>query len=186
MIPFNKERKYLLAAGMVLLLAGAVYRFYPSLSNIFTRTDEMIFTENQLSKYREAVREKAVLEAKLLSAQRALAQAEAALLSGETSALAAVEIQNMMNRLGEQQKIRIESMRVLKPKAIEKTEYMTVPVQVAMTASIRQIKDLLLGIEKSRTLLKISNIQIRQIRGNQPEVLSCSFVVEGFMKSREG
>ncbi len=185
MIPLNRERKYLLIGGMLLLLAGAVYRFYPSFSNVFTKSDEVIFKESQLIKYRKAVQEKKLLEAELLSTERELAKAEAALLSKGTPALAAVDIQNMMNDLGEQKDLEIKSMRVLKPKVLDSGGYMTVPLQVKMIASIRQLKEVLFSIENSHKLLKVKNLVIRPGSAKHPESLNYTLVVEGFMKSEE-
>jgi hypothetical protein len=182
-IPLNRERRYLLIGGMVLLLAGAVYRFYPGFSNVVTKPDEVTFKENELIKYRKALQEKNLLEEELLSAERELARNEAALLSKGTAALAAVDIQNMINDFAQQKKIEIKSMRVRKAKPLDSSGYMTVPVEITMITSIRQLKDMLFGIENSQKLLKVSTIRIRQPNINRPEELYCTFVVEGFMKS---
>lgn len=185
MITLNRERRYLLIGGMILLLAGAVYRFYPSFSSLFTGSDEVIFKENELIKYQKALQEKTILDAELISAERGLAKAEAALLSKATPALAAVDIQNMMNDLGEQKEIEIKSMRVLKPENLDRGGYMTVPVEVTMIASIRQLKDLLFSIENFHKLLRVKTIRIGQFNLHREEELSCTFVIEGFMKSEE-
>jgi len=184
-IPLNRERKYLLIGGMLVLLVGAVYRFYPSFSNLFTAPEDLTFKETELLKYKKVLQKKNALEAQFLSAQNGLARAEAALLSQGTPSLAAVEIQNMINELGEQKKIEIKSMRVLKPERPDQGEYMTVPVQVTMTASIRQLKDVLFRIENSQTLLRVSSMRIRQSNAKRPEELFCTLVVEGFMKYEE-
>lgn len=182
MIPLNKEKRYLLIAGMVLLLVGAVYRFYQDFLDVFTRPDEVTFKENELTRYRKALQEKGLLEAELLSTERELARNEAALLSKGTASLAAVDIQNMVNDLGELKKVDIKSMRVLEPKRLENAGYMTVPLEIAMTGSIRQLKEVLFGIENSQKLLKVSAIRIRIPNMNHPEELHCTVVVEGFMK----
>ena len=182
MIPLNRERRYLLIGGMVLLLAGAVYRFYPGFSNVFTKPDEATFKENELIKYRKALQEKTLLEQELLAAELELAKNEAALLSKGTPALAAVDIQNIINDLGQQKKIEIKSMRVREPKRLDNDGYMTVPLEITMIASIRQLKEVLFSIENSQKLLKVSTIRIRQSNINRPEELYCTFVVEGFMK----
>ena len=127
--------------------------------------------------------EKNLLEEELLSAERELARSEDSLLSKGTAALAAVDIQNMINDLGRQQKIEIKSMRVRKAKPLDSGGCMTVPVEITMIASIRQLKDMLFGIENSQKLLKVSTIRIRQSNINRPEELYCTFVVEGFMES---
>ena len=86
MIPLNRERKILLISGVVLLLAGAVYRFSPDIPSVFSGSDEMSVKEKELMKYREVLQEKNRLEATLISAERELARAEAGLLPQKTSA----------------------------------------------------------------------------------------------------
>jgi hypothetical protein len=181
-VPLNRERKILLICGMVLLLAGAVYRFSPDIPSFLSGSDERSFKVKELMKYREVLREKKRLEVTLLSAERELARAEAGLLPQETPALAAADIQNMLNNIAEQRHIHIESIRVLKPKPTENGDYITIPLEVIMTASIRQIKDVLFFIENSQRLLKITAMRIRLTNIRNPEQIYCSFTVEGFMK----
>jgi hypothetical protein len=173
-----------LICGVVLLLAGAVYRFSPDIPSLFSGSNQMSYKEKELMKYRAVLQEKRRLEATLISAERELARAEAGLLPQKTSALAAAEIQNMLNNIAEQKNIKIESMRVLKSVPMEEKEYITIPLEVIMTASIRQIEEVLFSIENSQRLLKISAIRIRLTNVRNPEKIYCSFTVEGLMKSR--
>ena len=143
----------------------------------------MSFKEKELAKYRQVLQEKKRLEVALISAERELGRAESGLLPQETSALAAADIQNTLNNIAEQKNIRIESMRVLKSKPTENGEYTTIPLEVIMTASIRQIEDVLFFIENSQRLLKITAIRIRLTNVRNPEKIYCSFTVEGLMKS---
>ena len=116
MVPLNRERKILLICGMVLLLAGAAYRFSPSLPSFFGKSDEVSFKERELAKYREVLQEKRKVEKRMISMERELAQTEAGLLSKATHALAAVEIENMLSDMIEKGGMRLHSMRVLKSK----------------------------------------------------------------------
>lgn len=182
-VPLNRERKILLICGAVLLLAGAAYRFSPEIPSLFSGSNEMSFKEKELMKYRGVLQEKNRLEATLISAERELARAEAGLLPQETPALAAADIQNMLDSVAEQKNIRIESMRVLKSKPTENGKYITIPLEVIMTASIRRIEEVLFFIENSQRLLKITAIRIRLTNVRNPDQIYCSFTVEGLMKS---
>jgi hypothetical protein len=172
-----------LICGAVLLLGGAVYRFSWHIPSLFSGSHEMSFKEKELMKYRGVLQEKSRLEATLISAERELARAEAGLLPQQTPALAAADIQNMINNVADQKNIRIESMRVLKSKPTENGKYIAIPLEVIMTASIRQIEEVLFFIENSQRLLKITAIRIRLTNVRNPEQLYCSFTVEGLMKS---
>lgn len=182
MAPIAKERKYILIGGILLLLAGAAYRFLPAIESVFAKSDEMQFKEMELEKYRAALRKKTLLQAERVAAERELARVEAGLLTPSTPALAAVDIQNMLNNIAEQKKIVIRSMRVLEPKPVEAEQYLTIPLEVTATASIRQVKELLFRIENAPKLLKVIKLRIRLPNYRRPEEIYTSFTVEGFMK----
>ena len=160
-----------------------MYRFSSSIPSLFSGSDEMSFKQKELMRYREVLQEKSQLEATLISAERELARAEAGLLPQQTPALAAADIQNMINNVADQKNIRIESMRVLKSKPTENGKYIAIPLEVIMTASIRQIEEVLFFIENSQRLLKITAIRIRLTNVRNPDQIYCSFTVEGLMKS---
>jgi Tfp pilus assembly protein PilO len=183
MVPLNRERKIILICGMVLLLAGAAYRFSSSLPSFFGKSDEVSFKEKELTKYREVLQEKRKVEMRLISVERELARVEAGLLSQATSALAAVEIENMLSDMIEKEGMRLLSMRVLKSEPTEKGEYMTVPVEIKMIANIRQIKEVLFTIKNSKKLLRVASIRLRLPNIRRPEEIDCTMVVEGLMKS---
>jgi hypothetical protein len=182
-IPLNRERKILLICGVVLLLAGAVYRFSPDVPSLFSGSDEMHFKEMELMKYRRVLKDKMRLDTALVSTERELARIEAGLLSQGTPTLAAVDIQNMLSDIAEQKEIMIRSMRSLQSKPAEKGEYITIPVEVNMRGSIRQIKEMLFLIENSSKLLKITAIRIRLPNPLRPEEIHSTFTVEGLMKN---
>lgn len=183
MIPLNRERKVILICGIVLLLAGAVYRFSPSLPSFFGKSDEVSFKERELAKYREVLQEKRKVEMRLISMERELARTEAGLLSQATPALAAVEIENMLSDMIDKEGMRLRSMRELKSEPTENGEYMTVPVEVKMMAAIRQIQKVLFAIKNSNKLLRVDSIRIRLPNIRRPEEIDCTIVTEGLMKS---
>jgi hypothetical protein len=183
MVSLNRERKIILICGIVLLLAGAVYRFSPSLPSFSGKSDEVSFKEQELTKYREVLQEKRKVERRLISVERELARTEAGLLSQSTSALAAVEIQNMLSDMIDKKGMRRHSMRVLKSEPTEKGEYMTVPVEVKMMATIRQIQEVLFAMKNSNKLLRVASIRIRLPNIRRPEEIDCTMVIEGLMKN---
>ena len=185
MVPLSRERKSLLICGIVLLLVGAVYRFSPNIPSVFSGSDEMSFKEKELLRYRKVLQEKKRLEATLLSRERELARVEAGLLSRGTPALAAVDIQSLINDIAGQKMVTIQSTRVLQSKPTENEEYISVPVQVNMIAAVQPLVDILFFIENSAKLLKITNIRIRLPNVLRPEDIYCQFTVEGLMKNEE-
>lgn len=185
MVPLNRERKILLVCGVVLLLAGAMYRFSPDIPSLFSGSDEMRLKEKELMKYRSVLQDKRRLEGALVSAERELARAEAGLLSQGTPTLAAVDIQNMLSDIAEQKGMTVQSTRLLQSKPAGKGEYITIPVEVRMKGSIQQIKEMLFLVENSSKLLKITAIRIRLPDPLRPERIDSTFTVEGLMKSEK-
>ncbi len=186
----NKERKYILVIGAAVLLAAAFYRFSPETESFFQGKNEILREQEKRARYREMLQEKDRLEAKLISARRELAMLEAGLLTGETPALAAVEIQNIVNEIAAQSQVEIQSMQILQhqtPGSDRESVYLSVPVQVNLTAGIRQLKEVLYKIENAPKLLKISSIRIRPHRRGrgQADMVQSHFTVEGFMKEKK-
>ncbi|GBC60194.1 hypothetical protein DENIS_1145 [Desulfonema ishimotonii] len=181
----TKERKYILIIGAVLLVIGAMYRFSGEIGNLFAGGDETLVRQKQVLKYRKVVREKGLLQERFNVLNRTLSRSESGLLTGGTSALAAVDIQNILNDIAGRSQAEIRTMRVMRP--VEPEEggvYIAVPVQVALDVTIRQLEDILYRIENSPRLLKISNIRIRLPNTRNPEKIQVTFTVEGFMKDK--
>jgi len=179
----NRERKYILIIGVIVLLAGAVYRFLPDNPGaLFSGSREISLKEKKLARYRETVQEKEHLEAELRRLQTELNLFESKLLSGGTPALAAVEIQNIVNEIAARGETEIQSMQILPSRILKDSPYVPVPVQVTMSGSVRQLKDILYQIENSQKILKISSIRIRPQHRRQSDGVQSEFTVEGFMK----
>ncbi|MEZ4524577.1 MAG: type II secretion system protein GspM [Desulfobacterales bacterium] len=178
----NRERKYILLVGMAVLLTGAAYRFFPEDGILFSGREEIALKEKKLARYRETVQEKENLEAGLRKLQAELNLLESGLLSGGTPALAAVEIQNLVNEIAAKGEAEIQSMQILPSKPAKDSSYIPVPVQVTLSGSIRQLKEILYNIENSPKILKISSIRIRPQHRRQSDGVQSEFTVEGFMK----
>jgi hypothetical protein len=182
----NKERKYILTAGALLLLIGAVYRFFPEIEAFQPSGEEIILKQKKLIKYRQTVEERSQTDAKLIALNRSLERSEAGLLNGETPALAAVDIQNILNQIASKSKVEVKAMRVLEPAEPEdgppvKAQFLRIPVQITVNSSIRQFKEILYGIETSSKLLRITEMKITAGRSKPAEQIYSSLVVEGFM-----
>ncbi len=178
----NRERKYILLMGVAVLLAGAVYRFFPENTNLFSGREEISLMEKKLARYRETVQEKDRLQTVLRRLDGELNMLESGLLIGGTPALAAVEIQNIVNEIAVQSKAEIQSMQLLQPRPAKDSPYLPVPVQVSLSGSIRQLKEMLYRIENAPKILKISSIRIRPQHRRQSDGVQSEFTVEGFMK----
>ncbi|OQX25213.1 MAG: hypothetical protein BWK80_16790 [Desulfobacteraceae bacterium IS3] len=185
----NRERKYILIVGAVLLLVGVIYRFLPEFEGFQPMNDEIVLKQRKVLKYQQMVQERNALQEEQLALNRALERAESGLLTGETPALAAVDIQNILNDIAGRSKVEVSAMRVLQPVEPEEKatvkDYLTIPVQITFNTSVRQLKEILYRIETSLKLLRVSEMRVRLGNIKQAEKVFATLTVEGFMKKNK-
>ena len=182
-LKISKEKKILLTVGAILLLFGVVYRFFPFWESIESLEDEIALTRKKLGKYRSMVPERNELEKRLINYNRIIERAEGGLLEGETPALAAVDIQNILNEITGKSELEVLTMRVLKAESEEEDLYTTVPVQITIRCTVRQLKEVVYQVESASKLLRISDFRVRVVRGKKDEgQVQATLTVEGFME----
>jgi hypothetical protein len=154
----DKRRRSILIAGTVLLLFGLAYRFVPYFEGVQGGETEIAAQKKRIAKYRQTVKGRGELEASLATLNKSLEQAEAVLLTGKTEALAAVDVQNVLNEIALGSGVEIKSVQVLKSPQKDSDQYVSVPVQFSVNATIRQLKDILYKIEASpKFFLTVAN-----------------------------
>ena len=105
------------------------------------------------------------------------------MLDGETPALAAVDIQNILNEITGKSELEVLTMRVLKAESEEEDLYTTVPVQITIRCTVRQLKEVVYQVESASKLLRISDFRVRVVRGKKEEgQVQATLTVEGFME----
>jgi len=184
----DKQKKYLLIFVAVLLLFGVIYRFFPFFQGIKEAGAAIVLKERQLAKYRQMIQEGDNLQARINSLNRTLKQVESGLLTGDTPALAAVNVQNTLDEVASRSKVEIKSVRVLKPEKMDEEKYLAVPVQFTISSTIRQLKEILYRIESSPKYLTVKKIRItvrqRRHRKSLGQIQS-DLTVAGVMKLPE-
>ena len=178
----TRERRYILIGGAILLLIGILYRVYPDIQNYFSYESEIALKRKHLTKYQRMIQERDVLETSISILEEQLKMVEAGLLSGETPAIAAVDIQNALTEIAGQNEIEIRSMQVMKPEGQKEEPYLSVPVQISFETNAGGLKNVLYGIETSPKTLRVSNLRIRVVRRGEPDRIQATFTVTGFMK----
>ncbi len=181
-LKINKKRKIILIAGAAVLLVGFLYRFFPAFESMEALEQDIDLKQKKLQKYRRMVQERNELESRLISYNRVIERAESGLLEGETSALAAVDIQNILNEIAGRSGLEVLTMRVLKPEGKEGDLYTTIPVQVTLRCTVRQLKEVVFQIESSPKLLRIGDFRARVVRSKEEGQVQATLTVEGFTK----
>ena len=178
----NKQRKYILIVGAILLFLGLVYRVFPLFQGIFAEGGHITLKQRQLAKYRQIVLGRDNVEAGLISLTRALDRAESGMLTGKTPSLAAVDIQNILNEIAGRSDVEIKTVRVLKPKKLDMEDYTKILVQFTITSEIAQLKEILYGIESSRKHLVVEKAEISVSRKKDSRQIEGKITVSGIME----
>jgi hypothetical protein len=180
----TKERKIILIGGAVLLFLAAVYRFYPLIDPMFSGSDDIRMKQELIGRYQNVAARSEQVDADHVRIRRILSRVESGLLSGATESLAAVEIQNIINTIAAANKIKIDTMQVMRTREAEDAGYAMIPVRFAFGSDIPQLKDLLYGIESHDKLLIVSEIDMGVSAGRRTEDLRSTITVEGVMKKK--
>jgi len=180
----DKRRRYLLIAGAVLLLFGFAYWLLPYVEGIRGGETDIAAQKKRIAKYLQTVKGRGELDARFASLNKSLERGEAGLLTGKTAALAAVDIQNILSEIAVGSGIELRSVVVPKPQPKDTEQYVSVPVAVTVSASIRQLKDFLYKIEASQKFfLTVEKIGISVAGAGSPGQIRCDVTVSGIMKN---
>ena len=174
-------------AGGVLLLFGLSFWLFPFFEGMQGGETDIAAQKRRVAKYRQTVKGRGEFEARLASLNKTLERAEAGLLTGKTAALAAVDIQNVLNEIAIGSGVEMRSVQVPRPQPKDTEQYISVPVQFTVSASIRQLKDILYKIEASQKFfLTVERIGISVAGAGGPGQIRCDITVSGIMKNVKG
>lgn len=175
------QKKYVFIVLLVLLSLGIIYRFSPDFQELVSPEQEVLLKDSTLIKYRKIVSAGKGLDKRLVSLSSSLKQLETRLLSGKTTSLAAVEIQQIFNGLAGKSNVQVTRVKVLKPEELDQKDYLRIPVEFYILPTIRQLKEVLYRIENSKKFLRVIKINTK-FSTNKTMRLRCRITTAGFMK----
>lgn len=179
-LKIDGERKWIIIAGIVLLIIAIVYRVMPD-EGFFSASDTSSMKKQQIIKYRELINQKGELEQKISSLKKAVASSSVMMLEGGSPALAAVDLQNIINLKAAQSEIKIKSVDVVKEKQVVKDGvYLSVPVRLTFDADVRQVKDFVYSIESDAKYLTITDLACT-VSASDSRMVNTVLTVEGYM-----
>lgn len=182
---YRAHKTSILITGMVLLALVLAYRFLNASLGTWSLSETIQIRERQLEKYRNRVGELENAEAQYDSLRRTVKRLEYGLLAGSTPALAAVEIQNILNRVTRNRGVEIRAVKVMQPETKKDQGYIAVPVQVTVVGTTRQLKEVLYGITKSRKIFLVKKLDAQVAGAAGSGSIRCNLVVSGFMKKND-
>lgn len=185
-IVMTRERKLIVAIGGAMLFFALAYLISTSIRNALPSQEAIALKQQKLSKYREKVLEKKSLVQKKTTLQSAIKRFEISLLGGKTSALAAVEVQQIVSDIIKGVGGQIRTTRILSAHQEDQNNYTTIPIEISIQVSLKQLVDILYKIHTSEKALRMADIGIRIVgsRTEHQTILS-TMTVEGFMKLAE-
>jgi len=180
----NKERVYILITGGMLIILGCIYRFYPLIDSFNYSNDEINIREAKILKYRQIASERDSIENRFNHLNREIERVGKVLLNGTTPALAAVDLQNMINDIAKRSGVEISTMRVLTAEKLDHDDYLKIPVEFSLESNVRQIKEMLYQIESSSKFLAIGKASLRSNNRNDFQTMNTTLVVYGIMEKK--
>ncbi|HBN26164.1 MAG TPA: hypothetical protein DD405_01680, partial [Desulfobacteraceae bacterium] len=184
-LEFLKNRKYLFVGVTVLFLVVIFYRMFPVVQGLHLPEAEIALKQKMLEKYKASLLDKEILEGRLESLKLKVEDLEKSLLPGATPALAAVQVQNILQGIMAKSNVEIKSMRVLSPSKDSDSPYINVSVQFSIQSTNRELKEILYKIGTSSSFLRIKDIRIRTRNKAKTGWLSSVLTVEGLMKKKD-
>lgn len=119
------------------------------------------------------------IAAELEAANARLERVNARLLTAAAPAVAASELQKLVKDMAAEARTDIRSERILPPE--ERGELLEIPVEIAVSAEIRQLVDLLARVEGAQKLLTVKDLRVRVVNVSQPRELLATLTVSGFI-----
>lgn len=176
----RRERLLIVVGGLATLLAVAWEGVVQPVRERHRGAAELVPIREQLLAQRlELVARKSTIGADLQATNGRLEALVARLLSGATPAVAASELQKLLKDMAAEAKTEVRSERILPP--VERGELLEIPIEIAVSGEIRQLVDLLAGIDRAPKLLAIQELKVRVVNITQPKDLLATLTLSGFI-----
>jgi type II secretory pathway component PulM len=175
-----RERTIVLAGGAVLLIVLAwLFVIAPLRDRSREAADLVPERERVLTRRMDLLARRNQITAELETANARVDRLSARLLTAAAPAVAASELQKIVKDMAAEATTEIRSERILPPE--ERGELLEIPVEIAVSAEIRQLVDLLSRVEASQKLLTVKDVRVRVVNVSQPRELLATLTVSGFI-----
>ena len=175
-----RERAIVLGgAAVALLVLGWLFVLNPLLSSNTATADLVPERERLLVRRMDLLARRSQIAAELEAANAGIDKLNARLLTAAAPAVAASELQKLVKDMAAEARTDIRSERILPPE--ERGELLEIPVEIAVSAEIRQLVDLLARVEGAQKLLTVKDLRVRVVNVSQPKELLATLTVSGFI-----
>jgi type II secretory pathway component PulM len=175
-----RERAVVLGGTAILGVVAAWFLVVTPLLDRNTAAADLVpERERLLVRRMDLLARRMQIAAELESANARLERLNARLLTAAAPAVAASELQKLVKDMAAEAKTDIRSERILPPE--ERGELLEIPVEIAVSAEIRQLVDLLARVEGAQKLLTVKDLRVRVVNVSQPKELLATLTVSGFI-----
>jgi type II secretory pathway component PulM len=175
-----RERAIVLGgAALAVLVLGWLFVLNPLLSSNTATADLVPERERLLVRRMDLLARRSQIAAELEAANAGIDRLNARLLTAAAPAVAASELQKLVKDMAAEARTDIRSERILPPE--ERGELLEIPVEIAVSAEIRQLVDLLARVEGAQKLLTVKDLRVRVVNVSQPKELLATLTVSGFI-----
>lgn len=176
----QRERTIVLAGGVVVVVILAwLFVITPLLDRGSATRDLVPERERTLTRRLDLLARRNQITAELEAANARVDRLAARLLTAAAPAVAASELQKIVKDMAAEATTEIRSERILPPE--ERGELLEIPVEIAVSAEIRQLVDLLARVEGAQKLLTVKDLRVRVVNVSQPRELLATLTVSGFI-----
>ena len=175
-----RERAVVVGGGAILaLVLGWLFVVTPLLDRNTATADLVPERERLLIRRMDLLARRTQITAELQAATARVDQLNARLLTAAAPAVAASELQKLVKDMAAEARTDIRSERILPPE--ERGELLEIPVEIAVSAEIRQLVDLLARVEGAQKLLTVKDLRVKVVNVSQPKELLATLTVSGFI-----
>lgn len=164
-------------AGVVVL--GWEFVAQPIRDRYLRATELVPAREQVLARRTELVGRKASIVRDLETTEAQLQALSGRFLTASTPAVAASELQKLVKEVAGKATTEIRSERILPP--VERGELVEIPLEVAVSAEVRQLVDILAQLEHAPKLLTVQDLKVRVVNVTQPKDLLVTITLSGFI-----
>jgi type II secretory pathway component PulM len=165
--------------GVVAVVVAWLFVVAPLLDRNNAAADLVPERERALARRLDLLARRTQIVSELEAANARVDRLTARLLTAAAPAVAASELQKLVKDMAAEATTEIRSERILPPE--ERGELLEIPVEIAVSAEIRQLVDLLARVEGSDKLLTVKDLRIRVVNVSQPRELLATLTVSGFI-----
>lgn len=177
----SRRERALIGLGVLAgsLVLGWEFVVQPIRERYVTAAELVPVRERVLTRRRELVGRKAAITRELEATDAQIQALSDRFLPASTPAVAASELQKLVKEIAVKASTEIRSERILPP--VERGELVEIPVEVAVSAEVRQLVDILARLEQTPKLLTVQDLKIRVVNVAQPKDLLATITLSGFI-----